>query len=109
MPDTAHQTALYLDVMDGSVEAGRKIDGDSFVSDNEAGAHTLGYNGTSIGICLIGKTNFTDAQFESLRVLLHDLMNHYAIPKSCIYGHYQLNKDRTCPNFDVPKFIRGLT
>ncbi len=108
MPDTAYQSALYLDVMDGSVETGRRIDGDSFVSDNEKGAHTLGYNGTSIGICLIGKTSFTEAQFESLGVLLHDLMNHYGISKSHIYGHYQLNKGRTCPNFDVPKFIRGL-
>lgn len=105
VPATKNQISLYLDVMDGSVEVGRKIDGDGFVSDNETGAHALGYNDKSIGICLIGTDSFTSNQYESLRVLLRELMKHYGITKDKVLGHYQVSANRTCPNFDVTKFL----
>jgi len=108
VPKTKYQSELYLDIMDGSVEVGRKIDGDNFVSDNEAGAHALGYNSKSIGICLIGVKDFTEEQFASLRKLLHELMNHYGIGKDKILGHYQVSANRTCPNFDVPEFLKSV-
>lgn len=108
VPQTSYQTALYLDSLNGSVEVGRKIDGDSFVSDNEVGAHALGYNAKSIGICMIGKDSFTDEQFDTLRSLIHDLMKHYSIAKTQVLGHYQVNPGRTCPGFDVENFKKTL-
>ena len=52
-------TEDYDSLMDGSVESGRSL--------AKAGAHCYGYNDTSIGICLIGKSgHFTPNQYQSL-------------------------------------------
>lgn len=99
--------ALYLAALDGSIEIGRPLDGDSFLSASEVGAHALGYNATSIGICLIGKSEFTTRQMQSLLKLLVELRAQYSIPSQRIMGHYQVSKGRACPNFDVPAFINA--
>ncbi len=92
---------LYLFSMDGSVEVGRQIDGDLFVSDNEIGAHALGYNKDSIGICLIGKDVFTSSQLNSLIYLVEDLCIKFSIKISNVKGHRDIDNKKTCPNFDV--------
>ena len=110
VPKTKNQLPLYVDAMNGSIEVGRKIDGDRFISDSEAGAHALGYNANSICICLIGTSFFTEQQFDSLRELLRELMHTYGISKNRILGHYQTTQahGKTCPNFDVPEFLKTL-
>jgi len=100
------QTELRLNSLDGSIEVGRYLDGDSFISDNEVGAHALGYNGNSIGLCLIGVKSFTPKQFNSLAYLLKEMLTYFGLKKDCIKGHYQVCKNKTCPNFDVPKFVQ---
>jgi N-acetylmuramoyl-L-alanine amidase len=100
------QKELTIPLMDGSIEVGRYLDGDNFISSKEAGAHTLNYNSVSIGICLIGKHSFTEKQFYSLELLLKSLLKIYKKDKSCIKGHYHFAKNKTCPNFDVDKFVK---
>jgi len=100
------QKELRLTQLDGSIEVGRYLDGDSFISDNEVGAHALGYNGNSIGLCLIGVKSFTPKQFNSLAYLLKEMLTYFGLKKDCIKGHYQVSKGKTCPNFDVPKFVQ---
>ena len=39
------------------------------------GAHTKGLNSQSLGVCLIGKTNFTEEQFLSLESVLKNGKN----------------------------------
>jgi len=99
---------LYLPVLDGQIEAGRDLNGDPFLKDNEIGAHALGYNDKSIGICLIGVNQFSDKQMESLARLLHDLCRAYGIEPDSIIGHYETSsgkaQGKTCPNFDVRAF-----
>jgi N-acetylmuramoyl-L-alanine amidase len=107
LPQTSYQTRLFIPSMDGSLEIGRKVDGDAFIDDNEVGAHALGYNATSIGICLIGVKDFTSRQFFTLGQLLSEL---YAIYNKGRYlntrGHGEVCPGRTCPNFDVQRFLR---
>lgn len=102
----------YVIRRDGRVEKGRP--------DTVAGAHVQGHNTGSLGICLVGgvkpdmtaETNFTQAQYEALRVLLTDLTR--AHPKARVCGHRDLSPDRNgdgavqpgewvkaCPTFDV--------
>ena len=88
----------YLDCMDGSIERGRDID--------KNGAHARGYN-DYIGVCLIGINNFTEKQFNSLRVLLKELINKYNINIDNIIGHYDVSA-KTCPNFNVEEFKKDL-
>lgn len=93
---------LYLDSMDGSIEAGRQLDGDTYLEENETGAHALGYNDCSVGVCLIGKTRFTEAQLHSLLRLCVELIRRYNIPPSAVMGHCETEsgkqQGKTCPN-----------
>lgn len=82
----------FVICVDGSVEAGRGLD--------YIGAHAQGYNAASIGVCLIGKSKFTQAQWSSLAALVDKLLVQY--PHTKIVGHYELDTHgKTCPNFDV--------
>jgi len=64
------------------------------------GAHAKGFNDKSLGICLIGKSNFTTKQFNSLKKILLFWKKKY--PDVEIIGHRDTNlTKKTCPNFDV--------
>jgi N-acetylmuramoyl-L-alanine amidase len=81
----------------GTVQKGRDI--------KTIGAHTLGQNADSIGICLHGRHNFTEAQFEALRKLVNDLCKQYGIVRnSGIFGHCDF-ANKSCPNFDYKKVL----
>lgn len=95
----------YIDYdpkLDGHTENGRMI--------SEIGAHCYQDNNDSIGICLIGKKNFTKAQFIALRVLVKDLFDEFG--ELQISGHYERYsgqiQGKTCPNFDMTKFRKDF-
>jgi N-acetyl-anhydromuramyl-L-alanine amidase AmpD len=69
------------------------------------GAHCKGYNKNSIGICLSGEYNFTEAQFKSLRRVVFNLQEAFRIDDDCIVGHADLNPNKTCPNFSVQEVL----
>lgn len=63
--------------------------------DNEIGAHTVGENATSIGICLAGNFDIespTPAQVATLGQLMLALVETYNIPDTAIYPHRQYAK-----------------
>lgn len=78
---------------DGLIAPGRPVD--------QEGAHVRGHNADSIGICIIGNKLFTSQQFRNLRSLLRVLMRQYKIPAQNVYGHYELDSGKTCPNIDM--------
>ena len=64
------------------------------------GAHVKGKNDISLGVCLIGRNNFTSQQFISLEKVLRSWKDSF--PKAEIVGHCNTgNTNKTCPNFDV--------
>ena len=89
----------YVVRRDGSIELGRPIE--------EVGAHCVGHNSHSIGICYEGGLNElgeeadtrTPEQKVALRKLLEEL--HEQFPKAMIVGHHDLNPGKKCPCFDV--------
>lgn len=93
----------YVIRRDGTVEPGRDL--------RCAGAHCVGHNSNSIGICLVGGLldsgkpgdNFTQAQFDALADLLGHMKHVY--PKARICGHCEF-ADKACPAFDYRKFLR---
>lgn len=99
----------FVNSMDGSIEAGRYLDGDGFITAREQGAHALGYNDNSIGVCMIGKDKFTPRQFGSLFCLLSELASVHHIDKKSILGHYETGQahGKTCPNI-IMNNIRGI-
>jgi len=88
---------IYLD---GSVHKGR--------DESLLGAHCLGHNATSIGICYIGgldaegkpKDTRTEAQSQALKKLVGELRVRY--PKATIHGHNEFAA-KACPCFNVKK------
>ena len=58
---------LFNKFFDGKLETGRPLDDDSLLTPGEFGAHTLGKNFDSVGICLIGESGqFSEAQYSCL-------------------------------------------
>ena len=95
----------YVIKRDGSVEKGRPI--------QRPGAHAKGYNKNSIGICCVGgvddqmnpEDNRTEAQKESLHLLLGGLYFQYNIEK--IIGHNEVSS-KACPSFSVPEWLEEI-
>ena len=96
----------YVVRRDGSIELGRPLE--------MIGAHVVGHNRHSIGICYEGGLNSfgedadtrTPEQKATLRKLLEEL--HRKFPKALIVGHRDLNPGKRCPCFDVVKEYRDL-
>lgn len=84
---------------DGTVEIGRRLE--------EVGAHCVGHNKYSIGICYEGGLNSaaqaedtrTPQQVRELRKLVERM--HAYFPNAIIVGHHDLNPTKPCPCFDV--------
>lgn len=71
---------------DGELEAGR--------GNNISGAHCLGLNGKSLGICCVGhgdKEDFTEKQYITLITLCRKLMAKHHIPLENVIGHREVN------------------
>ena len=107
----------YVIRRNGDVETGRP--------ENAIGAHVIGHNANSIGVCMVGgvdaagkpANNFTAAQFVALRGLIDQLHKRY--PEARILGHRDLSPDRNgdgiitpnefikaCPSFDVAAWLK---
>lgn len=99
----------YVVLVDGTVATGRHED--------EVGAHAGGFNARTIGVCLVGTDEFSDAQWASLTKLVADLRKRY--PDAKVLGHRDLSPDlngngviepdewvKVCPGFDVSAWLR---
>ncbi len=97
----------YVVKLDGTVEKGR--------SESVMGAHCLGQNANSIGVCYIGglksdgKTpadTRTEAQKRALKSLIGDLKKRY--PGATVHGHREFAA-KACPCFDAAReYAAGL-
>ncbi len=98
----------YDAIFDGNIETGRRTDGDSEWEPWEYGAHVRGHNNRTIGICLVGVDTFTPKQIINLVMLCGYLDGVYGrtLP---VYGHYELDDNKTCPNIDMVAMRKGLS
>lgn len=96
----------YVVGLNGEVMKGR--------NDNEVGAHCLGRNSDSIGVCYVGglekdcktpKDTRTPMQKKALTELLKNLKSKY--PKAVIKGHRDF-ASKACPCFDAGGEYNGI-
>lgn len=88
----------YVILLDGTIEIGRP--------ESVIGAHAVGQNKNSIGICYIGgldangkpKDTRNDAQRAALIGLVKELKDKY--PGATVHGHNEFAK-KACPSFNV--------
>lgn len=92
----------YVIYLDGSTHLGRPL--------SMSGAHCLGHNAHSIGICYIGgvaadgrtpKDTRTAPQRTALARLLRVL--HAQFPKATLHGHNEF-ANKACPSFDCHEY-----
>ena len=95
----------YIPALDGSIEIGRYFVPKAEMLEHEVGAHVKGYNRGNIGICLIGKGNYTEMQYISLAEILKSLIDNSGLTPQDIKGHNFFNSSKACPCFDWQKFI----
>jgi len=90
----------YIIYLDGTIVNGRPVE--------EIGAHCVGYNTSSIGICYIGGTDAggspkdtrTPEQKHAIKKLISDFKKSY--PEGTIHGHREF-ANKACPSYDVQK------
>lgn len=96
----------YVIYRDGSVHKGRPLE--------QAGAHCVGHNRHSVGICYIGGLTIngktpadtrTEAQKAAIISLLQDL--HARFPNATIHGHREY-ANKACPCFDAKTEYKEL-
>lgn len=91
--------------LDGMIERGRPLTMD--------GAHTIGHNKNSIGICYIGgvekdnpkkpKDTRTIAQRESMFALVYQLLQLYDLSIKDVHCHNEF-ANKACPSFKIEQF-----
>lgn len=95
----------YLICLDGSIERGR--------DDAEIGAHCIGHNATSLGVCYVGGLDKngkpadtrTPAQSIALRKLVARLCADYKVRS--VHSHRDFAA-KACPCFDATKEFADL-
>ncbi len=101
----------YVIRLDGTIEEGRPL--------SKPGAHCLGHNKHSIGICYVGGRRLapntrkgyvwddtrTPDQRKSMENLVRLLKMCY--PEATIHGHREF-ANKACPGFDVKKWLQSI-
>jgi hypothetical protein len=104
----------YVIGRNGALFSGRHHD--------EIGAHAMGWNAESLGICLLGTDRYTAFQWEALAANVRALARHYEIPlapplltrrgakgvieRRGVCGHGTLpGHNKVCPGFSVADWL----
>lgn len=88
----------YVIRRSGVLELGRK--------EEDQGAHTRGMNANSLGVCLIGTSDFEFEQIITLKELYKDIKKRWSIDSYSWYCHSEFSS-KTCPNIP-PEIMREL-
>jgi len=84
----------FVITTDGKVHRGRRC--------SETGAHCYGQNKRALGICLTGNAGFTILQHMAMKSLVAAILIVFAIAEDQVFPHNHFNKNKTCPNFELP-------
>lgn len=88
----------YFIKKDGSIQKGRPIE--------STGAHVMGHNADTIGICFSGEKQFTKEQMAAAHIVLTTIAR--AVGKTLpIKHHRDYTNLKTCPNFVLQDFLKG--
>lgn len=85
----------FLILRNGTVEVGRPIE--------YVGAHCRDENFDSIGVCLVGRSEYSPAQWEAVRRLAERFREEFCIQTMQWYTHNHFNKHKLCPGFSNEK------
>lgn len=89
------------------IKEGRDLDTDLFIKGNEVGAHALGYNRDTVGVCVVGGPGWDlhDLQRKALIEALEILTERFELPRSKVLGHREVNAT-ACPGLEILGIIK---
>jgi N-acetylmuramoyl-L-alanine amidase len=90
----------YLVRRSGLIEIGR--------DELHPGAHVIGHNFNSLGICYFGTFLPTEAQQVALFTLYDAIKTRWGISHTSWLGHNELDKNKLCPGFHMELFRKIL-
>lgn len=95
----------YDRALDGVVQEGR--------AHEDTGAHCVGYNSRSLGVCLIGVDDYSSQQMLSLMAWLRSCCERYDIDPESVLGHRETvsgaRQGKSCPTgLDMGAIRAGL-
>lgn len=64
-----------------------------------------GMNHKALGVCMLGKSVFNEAQWLALEEYILQIVARY--PNIVVAGHRDFDRGKTCPNFDVKDWVRS--
>jgi len=88
----------FIITRSGILQEGRSLE--------RMGAHCRGENYDSIGICLVGRKDFTSDQWKLLADLYAFCLVKYKIDAENWFCHNQFDRKKTCPGFWYD-YLRG--
>lgn len=98
----------YNPKFNGHIETGRPLDNSASIEKTEIGAHVKGFNSSSIGICLIGKSGqFTEEQLYSALELVYHLEKQFNTVNICQHSDLD-SKKPNCAGLDMETFKSNL-
>jgi hypothetical protein len=82
----------------GLVEPGRP--------ERRVGSHVRGHNSNSLGICYIGGPEHPpdNVVWDVLTEEVVKWCETYGLSSDVVFGHTELNPEKSCPNLDMDKF-----
>ena len=92
------------------VKAGRELDEDLYIEQNEIGAHTLHYNSESVGICTIGSPDLSLHPLQELAIVMTNvvLCNRFdLVIKDAVRGHRDFNPTQ-CPGDEIYQLLQQM-
>jgi len=99
----------YFDFLDGQIQPGHALNDDPIFQNFEVGTHVAGRNSSSLGVCLIGTHEFTDAQLTVSKWLMTSLLKKFQLQIPDVLGHYEdPGANKTCPNIPMEHFREFL-
>jgi hypothetical protein len=101
--------------LDGTEEIGRDPDGDGDPTEH-VGAHVYGHNRDTLAVSYVGGVDDrnwpadtrTEPQKETLFAIVVRWMERFEIPVDKVLGHYELDRKKACPSFDMGEFRTNL-
>lgn len=103
--------------LDGKIENLVSYNENNWVDASEITNGASGYNANSRHIVIVGGKGFkstddfdkvlTPEQFVSLQMYVKEFLGKH--PNCKVLGHYQVNPNKQCPGFDVPKFLKFIS
>ncbi|MGR6871222.1 3TM-type holin [Pseudomonas sp. HK3] len=95
-PHLKHIGYHYVITLNGDIHEGRPL--------IETGAHVSGHNKNTVGICLIGRDQFTPEQFNAIQII-KSRIEAIVGNKLPLSGHREYDAHKTCPGFDVQAYV----